>query len=508
MNMRNYTRFSAYLLRILLLVPIIFLASCGGSDDDETTSDGGTTSTSSSSPTDIAAITDDEAKSAATRLISQNFNTSITTISDVTSNSSAVDTIASSLGLDLASLDASTASVRAVRETDDSTTAAVEQQLIDALDAMIDNGIRNGATITYDPDEEALCNDAMLGLLPDTVGLIDEDELSSSEVLEACQDFYKDITVELTILGEESGTLVIKMYGFTLLTIGYSVDESYAELDLAQIKSIIEAVDNDQGLAEDPDLPGTMEGVVRLTNTVLGTDHTRMTLSFEESINIVDDSGDKETSVQLASTDRVIELEANANDNTASFEMSLATIEALYPADDDDGVEQQAELYIDGLTLLAELSSSGDQLVVSNISLGNRPMLLDIIAPTTFIITDDPTDLELTMSNFGFSINGTEASITFNGLFDAMMDMDDQFGIFSSDRIAGSLDVNINDNTVLTSKLNSSEDPILEVTSGYVSQAGTGDFGSGDYFTQGQCFSLNMSALFSPDLPFTPESCF
>ncbi len=508
MNRHNYTGVLGYFLRVFLLIPIIFLASCGGSEEDDTTSDRGTTPASSSSPADIAAITDNQAKSAATRVISQNFSTSMTAISDVTSNSSAVNTIAQSLGLDLSSLDVSTASLRAV-DDDSSSTAAIEQQIIDALDAMIDNGIRDGATITYDPDEEALCNDALLGVIPDLAGIVDEDELDSAEIIDACKDLYKDVTIELTILGDESGVLAIKMYGFTLLTIGYSSDESYAELDLAQIKSIVDAVDAEQDLAEDPDLPGTVEGVIRLTNTVLGTDHAKMTLSFEADIKIIDDSGDKETSILLGKTEKVIELEANANDNTATFEMALATIEALFPADDDNEVEQQAELYVDGLTLKAELSSNGDEVVVTNVSLGNAPLLYNIIAPSSFIITDDPNDLELTMASFGFNVNGTTETITFSSLFDAVLEMDDRFGIFSGDDFfAGRLDVSINDNTVLKSKLNSDDDPVFEVSSGFVSQAGSGDFGAGDNFTQGQCFSLNMSALFSPDLPFTSESCF
>jgi len=520
MNMRNYTRFLGHFFRILLLIPIIFLASCGTEDDEITTDGTGSTNPpNTSSPADIAAITDSQAKSTATKLISENLNTSIAAIGDVTSNSSAVNTIAKSLGLDLSTINASTSSVRSTR-ADDSTTAAIEQQLIDALDAMISNGTRVGATITYAPDEEALCNDALLGLVPDLVDqvndlvddaddLIGEGELDTSDAIDACTDLLEDLTIVLTILGEESGILAIKMYDFTFLTIGYSTNESYAELDLAQMKSIIEAIGDEQVPAEDPDLPSTFEGVIRLTNTILGTDHARVTLSFEESIKIVDDSEDKETSILLSKAAKVIEFEANANDNTASVEVALAAIEAFFPIDDVNEEEQQAELSIDGLTMKANLTSSGDQLVVTNIGLGNAPLLFNIVDLTSFIISDDPNDLELTLENFGFNIDGTEESITFSSLFDATLEIDDRFGIITDDDFfAGRLDVDINDNTVLTPKVNSSEDPIFEVTSGFVSQQGSGDFDFGGSFVQGQCFSLNLAAVLSPDLPFKSESCF
>lgn len=516
MNMRNHTNFLSYFLRILLLIPIIFLASCISTEDDEDET-GSTNPPNTSTPADIASITDSQAKSTATKLISENINTSIAAIGDITSNSSAVDTIAKGLGLDLSALDATTSAVRSTRD-DDSTTAAIEQQLIDALDAMISNGTRVGATITYDPDEETLCNDALLGLVPDLVGqandlvddtddLIDEDELDTSDAIDTCADLFEELTIVLTIQGEESGTLAIEMYDFTFLTIGYSADESYAEFDLAQLKSIIEAIGDEQVPAEDPELPSTFEGVIRLTNTVLGTDHARVTLSFEESIRIIDDSEDKDTSILLSKAAKVIEFEANANDNTASVEVALAAIEALFPIDDDNGDEQQAELSIAGLTMVANLTSSGDQLVVTNISLGNAPLLFNIV-DLSGVFFQDPKDMELTMESFGFNIDGTEETITFSNLFNAVLEMDDQFGILNSDFFAGRLVVRINDNTVLAPKVNSSEDPIFEVTSGFVSQEGSDDFDFGGSFTQGQCFSLNLAAVLSPDLPFTSESCF
>jgi len=520
MYMRNYKMFLGFLLRMALLIPIIFMASCGSEDvadllDDDSqqnsTDNSSNPGNQPSSPADIAAITDTQAKSTATTLISKNLNTSISAIDDVTSNSTAVNTIAKSLGLDLSAINATTSAVRATR--DDSSTAAIEQQIIDALDAMIDNGIRDGATITFDPDEETLCNDALLGLVPDLVeqagALIDEEDLDTSDAIDACVDMYEEVTVVLTILGDESGSLAIKMYNFTLLTIGYSTDESYAEFDLAQLKSIIEAIGDDQFPPEDPELPSTFEGVIRLTNSVLGTDHAKMRLSFEESINIVDDSDDSKTSILLSKTDKVIELEANGNDNTASAEIALAAIEALFPIDDVNEVEQEAELFINGLTLRADLTSGGDQLVVTNISLGSSPMLFNIVDLSSFIITDDPKDMELTMESFGFNIDGTEETITFSSLFNAVLAIDDRFGIITdTDFFRGELEVSISDNTVLVPKQNSDGTPVFEVTNGIVNQDGEGDFGFGGSFTQGQCFTLNFAAVLSPDLPFTSESCF
>ncbi len=507
----DYKTRIGYFLKSLLLIPVMLLASCGGGGSSDPAS-----TTDQQNQTDISSITNAQAESTAKSLIGGNLNNTIAAIGDIATNSPAVNTAAGSLGI---TIPGTTASLRSSHES--SPTAAIEQQLLDALNLFFNSGTRSGDTITYDPDEVTMCNDAVLGLVPGLVESIDPsvdpDSIDTSDAITECIDLYEHVTMVLTILGEEQGTLDFKMYDFILITVGYSTDESYAQFDLAQFMSIIEAIGNDQDPPEDPELPSVFQGVVRLTNTVLGEEHGKVRLSIEQSINIVDDSEELDTSIEIAQTPKIFELEANGITNTASVEVALAAIELLFPIDDINDDEQQAELSINGLTLKADLVNDGNELVATNIGLGNAPLLFNVVDLTSFIITDDPEDLKLSLDNFGFTINGTDETITLTSFFDALLEIEDDFGIISDeDRFNGSVGIEINNGTVLTPhQSTNSSDPVFEITSGFVNQTGSKDSVIGgdeitflQSFVDGDCITANPDAESSfEEPPFIQVEC-
>lgn len=505
----------------VLFVPVIFLAACGG---------GGGSSTDPITPaqTDFSNITNSQAQAAAKNLIGGNVNQTIAALGAIATSSSAINTSASSVGIQIPDTFSTTSSL--TRAVDNSATAAIEQQILEAIDLLFNSGIRVGDTITYDPDEQAMCANALMEQLPGLADNLDElladssddstDTDDTSSAIEDCVDLYKHVTVVLTILGDEQGTLVIKYDSFNFLTIGYKTDETYAEIDLAQLKSIIEAIATLDDQAEDPDLPSVFEGVIRLTSTVLGTDNGKITLSIEQDINVVDDTDDtteSDTSISVAATPKVIELTANATDNTASVEVALASINAIFPFDVDPDTERQGDLFIPGLTLKAELSSNGDQLVFSNVGIGNSTLVFDV-SDLSILFLDEGVnqdesaeDFKITLDTFGFTIDGTQKTIAFPEMFTALLQINDEFDLLEAFQFEGSLELTVGEGTVLEPKQNSSSEDVIEVKSGFVSEVATEDFDPDANFTVGSCFTGNDD-LFDvlsgkPQIPLIEASC-
>ena len=376
---------------------------------------------------------------------------------------------------------------------DSSTTAALEQQIQDALDLLFNNGVRDGSTITYDPDEQAMCSDAVFGKLPDLASSIGTSGIDTAGLIQECVDLYSHVTVVLTILGEEEGTLAINYDSFNLITIGYNTSETYVDIDLAQLKSIIEAIGASQDPPEDAGLPSVFEGVIRLTSAVLGTNHGKLTLSIEQAINIAEeatDSNPNETSVLLEAAPKVLELIANANDKTASVEVALAAIKVLFPFEVNANVEQQADLSIAGLTLKADLINDGDQIVFSNVGIGDAPLVLNIVDLSGFIL-DGIDDIKLTLDTFGFTVDGVQNTIWFPSMFSSSLEIHDDSGVINGLPLDGTIGVMVLDGTVLVP----TESGILNVTSGSVSQTGGGDFDLGSTFIPGSCFTFNENVL-------------
>ncbi len=494
---QNFKSYFRLFITPILLTPIIFLASCGGSSSSDTNQ-------LTDTQTDFSNVSTNQAQTTAKNLIGTNVNTTLRSLGGVGTDSAAINTVAEMMGMDLSdsSTDPST--------DDTSLTETMEQQILEAIELFFAEGVRVGDTITYNPDEQAMCNDAVMGLLKTVLELLEEsDEIDSddtSTAINECVALYSHVTIVLTILGEEEGTLAVKYDNFVILTIGYNKDKTYTEFDLAQLKSIIEAIGAQQDPPEDPELPSVFAGVFRYTNTVLGTDHGKMTFSIEQAINIVDDSEANETSISIGATPKFLEIIANANDNTASIELAIAAIDALFPLDDSQGIEQAGDLSIPGLTLLAELSSNGDQLIFSNIGIGNAPLVFDIVDLIGI------EDFKLSLETFGFTIDGTQNTITFPDMFTALLEIDDQFDLLEETNFKGSLGLTVNDNTVLAPKqymVGDDEVSVVEVTTGFVGLSITGDFGTTDVnFPTGSCITAGDDVLSgSPNIPLASASC-
>jgi len=441
----------------ILILVFSTLTACGG---------GG------SGSSDPANVSDTTAKSAAiTKTVDRSID-AISGLADLATNSPFFQTLLQSRGIPI--------------DQGFDPTAALSADIQAAAETLLSNGTRNGSTITYDPDEVAICSGAstLLAGLEDQVNQIDPGVISD------CEDLYSRITVLQTITDNEQGTLDINYDAFKMITIGYGPDSTYAEYDLSQWASIIE------GFGQGAGLPNTLQGTIRSTLTGQGPDHVGMTLSIEQDIKVVDDS--ENIDINIASTPKLFELTADAPVNSASLELALAQLDLMLPLTDGLGTDRQTEVHFDGLTSLAELGDNGEGLNLSNVGIGNLPLVIDVVDDSPGI---DPIDFNLELATFAFNINGAGTLVTFDQMFAMALDIDDPFEIFSdTPNSQSTLAIDIDEGTELRFRTAGG----FEVQeNGSVSGNGTGDFVGTQEFLSGTCFSINLDGTF----PLVPVDC-
>jgi hypothetical protein len=345
-------------------------------------------------------------------------------------------------------------------------------------------GVRIDDTVTYTPNPADLCLNTLLAAL------------SSQPTLADCEAFYSHITAELTIDSADDGTLAFMYDGNTALTIGYAPDTAYIELDLAEIRNVLEAFWQQVGTSN---LPDTMAGRFRLTAESLGVDSGRITFSIEEAINLVDPTN--EIDIQVAAAPAALVLTLDAPNNTASIELGLAGIDSILPFVDLSDVTHQTLVSLGGLSFLTALENDGANLVGTEIGLGDGGFTIDVVNDGG---GDDPIDFSIMLPNFAFTVDGAAGTLTFDSLVDFAFAVDDRFGLFDPTYTPGTahtfdLDIAAGTQLAPVGVDGVSGQAIFQVVAGSVSAVGTGDFiGGPATAVASDCFTLDLSVLFAP----------
>jgi len=330
----------------------------------------------------------------------------------------------------------------------------------------------SGDTITYDPDEAAACTDPVLASVGGLFVL--------GQSSQTCIEFYSHILAVIHIgSAADSGTIDIMYDTFTLMTIGFAPSSVYYEWNLAQCRLIFEAMFA-QGFIPDPEFGSAFEGIIRTTLTELGEDHGRINLSIQQAIKIVD--GDED--INIASTPKVFELTANGPAGTANAEIGLSTLMSMFIEEDGFSNDHLIALDMAGMTLNADLTPT--KLMVSNVGLGSRPLTMDVDDPSS-----PGTDFSFGMSTFGFTVDGTDGSVTFDQAYNSDFVINDPFELFSSG-LSGSTNTSVSAGSKWTLLgTNFSGEPVFQATSGTAAVTGTDSFlGASGSFGPGSCFAL------------------
>ncbi len=246
---------------------------------------------------------------------------------------------------------------------------------------------RNGNLITIDPDESDMC--AQQGdLVGDSV----------------CEQLFADLRVTINALTDSSGTINYLFRDQSVLEIVYSPELGSYELSLAGIQSMILRT-NELDTQSEP-APDSMSGAVkfeaRVLNSTVGAESASMAMSVSETMTIVDSATGTDISIAPST---LLELTADAGSGTASIAIGIGAMSITSRSDSLAGNPLQ-NLMLSGITARADISNNGDVLTVSNVGLGNGPLVMSV---------DSLESVRATLDTFGFTVDASNNTIELNG---------------------------------------------------------------------------------------------
>ena len=248
---------------------------------------------------------------------------------------------------------------------------------------------RNGNTITIDPDENEICADESIS-----------DALGQS----SCTQLLADLTVNLNAISDQSGTITYSYRNQPVMDIGYSPISGSFELKLAGLNSMLTRAAE---LNENSELvPATMSGSIKLEahvlNATAGVEAGSFKISIPEAMSIVSQADGLDVSMAPST---IMQITADSASGTASMEIGLGALSLASKNNELVGAPLQ-KLIMSGLTARADLASNGNVFTMSNIGLGNGPLVLSI---------DSLEAMRATLDTFGFTVNQSSNAITLSG---------------------------------------------------------------------------------------------
>ncbi len=333
------------------------------------------------------------------------------------------------------------------------------------------NSIRTGNSIEINPDENDIC--------------LQQAEASDHT---NCVALLADLTVHIDAQTDKSGVIQYQFRNNPVVEIAYSPVAGSYELKLGALHTMLSRMNElNPAWAEVPD---SMSGAIKFQTTVLndtvGAESGSLSLAISEALQITDTAN--ETNVSIAPS-TILSMTADSASKTATVEVSIGALSFASRTGNIAGNPLQ-KLVMDGMTARASLTRNGNVLSVSNVGLGNGPLVVSV---------DSLESVRATLKTFGFTVNQDSNSIVLNDNLDYSI---------SLRNVLGSLDANESHNAVA--------DYTLSAATGTVfSELGTGvmridqggplsvDFAVSDgnasttgsvNVQQGQCFGENYQS--------------
>lgn len=242
---------------------------------------------------------------------------------------------------------------------------------------------RNGNIITINPDESELC--AQQG------GLIGDS---------SCEQLLADLNVIVNAQTDTSGIIDYRFRDQSVIEIVYSPVLGSYELNLAGIQSMLVRA-NELDAQSDP-APDSMSGSIKFEAQVLnasaGAEAASMSMSISEAMSILDSSTGTNL---LISPSTLLEITSDSRSGVASVEVGIGALSLSGSNDELIGNPLQ-NLMLSGITARADISNNGEVLTVSNVGLGNGPLVMSI---------DSLESVRATMDTFGFTIDAINDTI-------------------------------------------------------------------------------------------------
>lgn len=416
----------------LFALALLVSACGGGSGDSDPSNNQSGLIPGESSTGDVSALSDDQ--------ILQN----------------AADNAAGGLGVNLGGI----SRLATQEQADDSSvvgemTDGSDTQAIDDLDESSDNFIvnslgiddtgaritRDGNVITIDPDDQTLCDDD----IPLAPGINNDS---------SCLQLVSDLTVQVTAESEETGVISYLFQDTPVLLIGYSPIGGSFEISLDGLLLVSQRADALQG--DTSSMNSILSGTVRLealiSNDEPGSEAGTLSLKVTEAISIGAVGEENQLSLEPSTVFDVAFDEATQD---VSMDLDWGALQIVGTTEDSDDNPSILSLDLGGLSAEIDTNTENPSFQISNIGIGGVPLTVTI---------DSIESLNLTLANFGVSIDEQSDTITLDGALNASLMLNNLAGLLEDQAADFSVDASVSapGATVFTPQENGS----TQVTSG------------------------------------------
>jgi hypothetical protein len=222
-----------------------------------------------------------------------------------------------------------------------------------------------------------------------------------------CLSNLQRVTVVQTILTDDSGTIDARVDDRIVVTIGYASNELYLQFDLAEIRAIAET----EGSTDFTDV-SAFEGQLRLTLKILdetdGAEKVSIGFGIPRAIKIAGTQDGQNVSLDIAVSETVVALVADAGADTATVELGLSAVHLRYL----DDLDLPNILHLGGLT--GKFTFSADKLVATGVGIGGEAWHDDGANGTQ--------DGKITMSNLDFTSDGASDLVTLDSALNVVVE--------------------------------------------------------------------------------------
>jgi len=234
---------------------------------------------------------------------------------------------------------------------------AFEETIADFIRPTMEGGnttqVRDGNTITIDPDERHLCSQWLEG---GTAAEIDE-----------CASLFTDLVVRVEAQTEDSGRVTYLLDSQTLANLVYAPNEGSIEISLPGVLTLAqrsESISGDVG-----ELPDVMTGAVKIsgsvTNATVGSEAGSFSVDVTEPMRVAFSPTNE--SLQFGRY-KLIGMVTDAATGNGTMSMDIKSMQLQMIDDDITGALSKIEL--PDFTLNAELSDQGDTVQITNTGFG------------------------------------------------------------------------------------------------------------------------------------------
>ena len=351
----------------------------------------------------------------------------------------AADHASAGLGINLGSLSSMASDI----QTDTDATGIVEmlsvdsgEQTIDSLDdssnSFLNNSLgiddpgarttRSGNVITIDPDDQTICNDE----IPLADGLNDD--------LTLCQQLASDLMVQIDAVSAETGVITYLFQDSPVMLIGYSPMGASFEVRLDGIQNVLQRSAELEGAAVDTTTP-VLEGALRLEANVLsdepGSEAGTLSLKVTDAIQIGAIGEPAGISLQPST---VFELSTNEATQDVSMRVDWGALQVATQSGDSEGNTSITRLNLGGLSAELDFNEAQPSFKISNVGIGGVPLTVTI---------DSIESINLTLANFGVSIDQQTGSINLDGALNARLMLNNLAGFFDDQAADFTIDADV-----------------------------------------------------------------